>query len=153
MRPRLFSFELAWTDAAFDAIYPEGTALPHGIRELNPPRYVDDLLLAIPLEQSMGLRVALWIVALAPLFVLGKLATIASISPEDRARVLERLLASPVYAVRQLTLSLKAMATLLYVQSAPARRSMMVPVPTSAGGLVARRSPKKSRGDHEHAAE
>lgn len=173
MRPRLSSFELAWTDAAMGAIYPEGTALPHGIARQEPARYFDQLLADAPLEQSIGLRVALWIVGLAPLFVIGKLGTIASLEPADRERVLERLLASPVYAVRQLVLGLKAMATLLYVRSDAVRASMVTPRHggralvalgvrgRSDGGEASAAEPaaadstitRTERGSHEHAAE
>lgn len=53
MRPRLVPFELAWTEAVFDAIFPDGTALPHGIRHLNLARYLDELLIAVPLDSSV----------------------------------------------------------------------------------------------------
>jgi hypothetical protein len=164
MRPRLLPFELAWTDAAFDAIFPDGTALPHGVARLHPARFFDELLVEIPLEQSLGLRVALWIVALAPLFTIRKLGTIASIEPAERTRVLERLLASPTYAVRQLTLGLKAMAALLYVQSSDVRAAMTEPVrgPAASSRLVTLRTSQRPSdpppshgqgGSHEHAAE
>ncbi len=42
--------------------------------------------------------------------------------------MLERLITSPVYVVRQLAMSFKAIATLLYVQSAAIRAAMTVPV-------------------------
>jgi hypothetical protein len=158
--PRLLSFELTWTDAAFDAIHPdpaprgseerERAALPHGIKHMHPARFFDDLLAEIPLEQSLGLRVALWIVALAPFFTIRRLATIASLGPEDRRRVLERLLASPIYAVRQLVTGLKAMAALLYAKSPAVRSAMMAPY---ASKVVPLRLVKKTEGSHEHAAE
>lgn len=143
MRPRLTSFELAWIEAAFDAIYPEGTSLPHGIARLGPARHFDALLAQVPFEQSIGLRAALWIVALAPLFVIGKLATMASLAPGDRARVLDRLLASRVYAVRQLVLGLKATATMLYVQDDAVRAAMTTPL-RGARPLVTLRRPERT---------
>src|SRR4051812_11987071 len=127
MRPRLFAFERAWTDAAFDAIHPDGTVLGHGVRSMDPASYLDGVLREVPFEQSLGLRVALWIVALAPLFTVRKLGTIASIDESARGRVLMALLTSPVYAIRQLTLGLKAMAALLYAQSDAARVAMTKP--------------------------
>ncbi len=127
MRPHLLPFERAWTDAAFDAIYPDGTALGPGVASMHPARFFDSALRDLPLEQSLGLRIALWIVALAPLFTITKLGTIASVAPGERTRVLERLLASPIYAVRQLVMALKAMATLLYAQSAAVRAAMTTP--------------------------
>lgn len=169
--PALASFELAWTDAAFDTIYPEPplSVLPHGILSMHPARFFEGVLASVPLEQSVGLRLTLWMVALAPLFTIRKLGTIASIGPDDRVRVLERLLTSRSYFVRQLTLSFKAIATLLYAQSERVRAAMTTPRlsdRTSHASLVsathltsrARLEAKnlastESRGAHEHAAE
>ena len=44
MRPRLFGFELAWAEAAMGAIFPEGSALVHGIARLKPGAFLDDML-------------------------------------------------------------------------------------------------------------
>lgn len=162
MRPRLFSFELAWADAAFDAMFPPPpkSALAHGIREMHPAAFLDDVLASVPVEPSIGLRVALWIVALAPLFTIRRFATIASLGEDDRERVLERLLASPIYAVRQLVVGLKAMGSLLYAKSPVVRRQMTTPLaaPLAATSLVRVRAGKGDRtqkepDDHEHAAE
>lgn len=133
MRPRLFPlarFELAWTDAAFDAIYPEppGSTLPHGVASMHPARFFDDVLARVPFEQSLGLRFTLWMIALAPLFTIRRLGTIASIDAAARGRVLEHLVASPIYVVRQLAMSFKAVATLLYAKSDAIRAAMLTPV-------------------------
>ncbi len=138
MRPRLRGFELAWTDAAFDTFFPEGSALPHGIVKMKPSKFLDDLLVEVPLEQSIGVRVTLWIVALAPLFVLRRFATITSLDLEDRVRVIDRLLASSIYAVRQLVAGFKAIATLLYAKSPEIRRAMSVPRAPAKSDLVPR---------------
>lgn len=130
--PRLFPFELAWTDATFDAIYPDPpeSRLPHGIRALAPARLLDALVRSAPFEQSFGIRVTLWLIALAPLFTIRKLGTIASIDPVDRRRVLEHLVASPIYLVRQLVIGIKALASLFYATS-PAIRDAMTRVGTA----------------------
>jgi hypothetical protein len=167
--PALASFELAWTDAAFDTIYPEPPlgVLPHGVLSMHPARFFQSVLATVPLEQSVGLRLTLWMIALAPLFTIGKLGTIASIGPDDRVRVLERLLASRNYFVRQLTMSFKAIATLLYAQSERVRVAMTTPLNpdstsqaplVSATRMTSRAKAKtaastESRGAHEHAAE
>ena len=174
MRPHLRSFEVAWIDAAFDAIYPhQGDAkevrshLPHGIASMHPAQFFDEVLARVPLEQSLGLRMTLWMIALAPLFTVRRLGTIASIPPADRTRVLERLVTSPNYVIRQLAMSFKAIATLLYVQSASIRAAMTRPVERAADGdlvsatrLTARRlttttttTTTSAEADHEHAAE
>ncbi len=162
---KLFGFELAWAAAAFDAVLPEGTALPHGIARMNPARFFADTVASSPLEQSLGLRATLWIVALAPLWLLRRPRTIRDIAPDDRRRVLERLLASPVYAVRQLVVAFKAMGSMLYAQSPEARAAMTTPrdpsfaaAPAASGAesLVTIRASAKApeEGDaHGHAAE
>lgn len=160
-RPRLLSFELAWAGAAFDAIFPEPPrgVLPHGIKRMDPARFFDELVAEIPLEQSLGLRLTLWLVALAPLFTIRRLGTIASIEEPERVRVLERLLASPIYAVRQLVLGFKAMGALLYARSGTVRAAMNAPVRGSVVRLRASkddaRAPEgRARGGaHDHAAE
>jgi hypothetical protein len=141
MSARLFSltsFELAWTEAAFDAIYPAPprSRLPHGVASMGSGPFLDDVLARVPLEQSVGIRLTLWMIALAPLFTIRKLGTIASIDAEDRGRVLDRLVTSPVYAVRQLAMSFKALATLLYAKSDAVRTAMMTPVRRAATALA-----------------
>ncbi|MBX3220158.1 MAG: hypothetical protein KF795_06530 [Labilithrix sp.] len=163
---KLFGFELAWAAAAFDAVFPERTALPHGIARMSPARFFADTVATSPLEQSLGLRLTLWIVALAPLWVLRRPRTIGELRPDERQRVLERLLASPVYAVRQLVVAFKAMGSMLYAQSPEARAAMTTPragrerehVPTGSAGaqsLVTIRLSGRPRGEgggHGHAA-
>ena len=174
LRPRLLSFELAWTDAAFDAIFPSpeptGTrpALVHGIKEMEPGRYLDGLLTTIPFEQAIGIRLTLWMIALAPLFTIWKLGTIASIDAKSRELVIDRLIASPIYVVRQLTVGLKAVATMLYGRSMAIRTQMKTPLRAATRPLVSlrlRKSPNATQdanatnltnatgGNHDHAAE
>jgi hypothetical protein len=148
---KLFGFELAWAAAAFDAILPDGTALPHGIARMNPARFFADVIAASPFEQSIGLRLTLWLVALAPLWLLRRPKTIAGIGSDDRRRVLHGLLASHVYAVRQLATAFKAMGAVLYAQS-PAARAAMTSAPRAAQ-LVALRRPLDPGESHAHAAE
>ena len=87
------------------------------------------------------------------------MSTIATIGPAERQRVLERLLASHVYAIRQLVVAFKALGSMLYAQSAEARAVMTTPRARRAdSGLIAiRRSSRgiAARGGeaHEHAAE
>lgn len=158
--PHLSGFELAWADAAFDAIFPAppsslepgSLALVHGIGEMKPGVFLDELISDAPLEAALGLRVTLWMIALAPLFVLRRFATIASLEPSDREKVLDRLLASRIYAVRQLVAGFKAMGSLLYSQSPAIRKQMNAPAATpllGEGSLVR----IKTREGHEHAAE
>lgn len=157
---KLFGFELTWAAAAFDAVFPERTALPHGIARMGPARFLADTIAVSPLEQSIGLRLTLWIVALAPLWILRRPRTISDIGPEERQRVLERLFASPVYAIRQLVVAFKAIGSLLYAQSPEARAAMTNPrsglASAGADGLVQIGPPANARtrgGANAHAAE
>jgi len=152
--PHLFAFELAWADAAFDAILPPPprSALVHGIAEMKPGAFLDDVLSEAPLEAAVGLRLTLWMIALAPLFELRRFATVASLDADDREKLLERLLSSRIYAVRQLVAGFKAMGSLLYAQSKQVRKQMTSPRTApllSEGSLVRIKAEEKG---HEHAA-
>ncbi len=145
---KLFGFELAWATAAFDAMLPEHAALPHGIARLSPARTFAELVAASPLEQSLGLRLMLWLVALAPLWLLRRPRTISSASASERLRVLEVLIASPIYGVRQLALAFKATASMFYARSPEIRRAMLAPASaTSLVRLRARSSPQEVSSD------
>jgi hypothetical protein len=159
MGPRLFKFELTWANAAFDAIFPAPphSALAHGIDKMHPAVFFDAVVARAPMEQAIGLRIALWIVALAPFFAIHRLATISSLPAGDRPRVIERLLVSPIYAVRQLVLGFKAMGALLYAQS-PAVYAQMIAPSAPLLTLRPKRSdppppPAQGGSSNEHAAE
>lgn len=152
----LFGFELAWATAAFDAVFPERTALPHGIARMGPARGFADTIAASPLEPSLGLRLSLWIVALAPLWILRRPRTIRGIGLEERQRVLACVLVSPVYAIRQLALAFKAVGAMLYARSPEARLAMTSPRSGPASDLVRLGLPADARtrgGIDAHAAE
>jgi hypothetical protein len=117
--------ELTWARDAFDAIFPSQPSGAPGVGAMNIEGYLQDTFARIPLEPVCGLRIAIWIVALAPLFVLGRLATIHGLSKPDRERVLVGLTMSPVYAVRQLVVALKAMAALLYAGDPSVRARLL----------------------------
>ena len=119
--------ELRWARAAFETIFPENATarLPMGIARLDVEGFLSDVRARSPLDAALGLRIAIWIVALAPIVVLRRFATIASLSRPERERVMRALLASPVYGVRQLVLLLKAIGALLYAGAAPVRTSIL----------------------------
>ena len=66
---------------------------------------------ATPLA-ALGLRVALWMAALAPLWLWGRLATVSKLAIERRSELLRQLLSHRTFAVRELTLLLKLAATM-----------------------------------------
>ncbi len=59
---------------------------------------------------ALGLRLALWITALAPLWLLGKVQTFRGIARERRTEILQRLLNHRFYIVREMVLVLKMSA-------------------------------------------
>jgi hypothetical protein len=123
----LMGFERRWARAAFETIFPgpERGTLPLGIGDMDLDGFLDETLKSVPFEPAVGLRLAIWILALAPLFVLGRLATLASLSFEDRERVVARIAASPIYPVRSMVVMMKAIGALLYCGDPRVRPLMM----------------------------
>jgi len=72
-------------------------------------------------KANLGLRVALAFAMWAPLWMSFRFASLAGVPPEDRARFMERLLAHPIFFVRELTLLLKLVACLAIFRSSAAR--------------------------------
>lgn len=69
----------------------------------------------------LGARVALLIAISAPVWALGRLGSLASLGAEERARLLDRLLAHRLYFVRELVLMLKVCACLAMFRSGEVR--------------------------------
>lgn len=61
---------------------------------------------------GLGLRAALWMVSLAPLWCLGRLATFSLLTLRERSELLSQLLRHRSFAVRELTLLLKLTAAM-----------------------------------------
>lgn len=133
MKP-LTSFERRWLRAILDTIFPSSDrgALPLGAADLDIDGFFDELFAQAPFESSLGLRVAIWILALAPLFVIAKPRSFAGLSVEDRERVYSKLAASRIYVVRSLVIALKAIGSLLYCGDPTVRGRILAPVPERA---------------------
>ncbi|MEB2314409.1 MAG: hypothetical protein OZ921_17940 [Sorangiineae bacterium] len=78
---------------------------------------------------ALGLRVALWIAALAPIWLLGKLRTFGGLARERRAELLARLLGHRSYVVRELTLVLKMSACMALFRGHAPRRGLPAHAP------------------------
>jgi len=61
---------------------------------------------------ALALRLALWMVVLAPLWLLGRLGTFSALALRDRTELLSHLLSHRSFAVRELTLLLKLTAAM-----------------------------------------
>ena len=69
----------------------------------------------------VGLRTALWLVALAPLWLLGRVATFSALPAPERTELLIRLLAHRSFVVRELTLLLKLTAAMALLGTSSVR--------------------------------
>ncbi len=129
---QLFSFEVSWARVAFATIFP-GSVEEHlaSAGSMDVERFIQGTCAHFTLRAALGLRLAIWVATLAPLFLLGRLATLRGLPPADRERVLDRLASSDTYAVRSLALLLKTVGALLYAGD-PAIRARLNA--TSAGG-------------------
>ena len=61
---------------------------------------------------GLGLRLAVWMVALAPLWLLGRVATFSTMARRERTELLSRLLVHNSFVVRELTMLLKLTAAM-----------------------------------------
>lgn len=139
------SFEVHWLRAILRAIFPAAPDLGLDVSagDLDVGAFYGDLRRRVPGLTALGLRLALWCVALAPLFVLRRFATVAGLLPEERQRLLTRLAESPAYGVRQLALVFKATGALLY-GAHPMVRAVMAPsspAPLRSGPRLAHDAP------------
>lgn len=133
---RLWKAEQRAMLVVFDTILPSGAgavADPRsqprggeisgpGARDVPLDRFLPVLMQRAPFQFAIGLRAALWLVLLCPLFIIGRPRTFLGLSREERTRVLDRLAASGVYALRELPNLLK-MAACLGWGSHPAVRA------------------------------
>ena len=134
--------ETTWAEAAMGAIFPGSRdAGLADIRAMDLRGFLSQVMTTVPFQAALGLRLAVWIVALAPLFVLGRFATIVGLTTADRERVVSKLVVSRSYVVRSLVLILKTMGALLYAGDGTVRARMFVPPPSSSKtGLVTLRT-------------
>ncbi len=148
----LTTIERRWARAMFETIFPGPPrgSLPVGIGDLELESFLDETFATIPVESMLGLRATIWIVALSPLFVLGRWRTLDGLDVLDRERVLTRLLASPVYFVRQLVLALKAIGSLLYCGDRAVRAQILAaPAPLAQIRTTAKAGTDPEGASHE----
>jgi hypothetical protein len=139
---KLARFEERWAEAALGAIFPG--SLEDGfadIRGMDVWGFLRQVVRAAPARAALGLRLAIWMCALAPLFVLGKLSTLAGLAAAEREKAIGRLAASSFYFVRSLVLILKTMGALLYAGDDAVRARMDARRPKSASLITLRPKP------------
>ena len=112
---KLTRFENRWAQATLASMFPgsreEGFA---DIQGMDVRGFLTGVMRTLPFRAALGLRVAVWMVALAPLVVLRRAVTIAGLEDADRERVIVTLSASGSYGVRSLVMLLKTFGALLY---------------------------------------
>jgi hypothetical protein len=122
---RLFRFERRWLLAVIETVLPAGEAgLPWGAAHAPLGRFVDDFLARAPLPAVLGLRAGLWLVILAPPFVLGRPHSFLGLPPQQRLALLDRLRRSDRYLVRESALFFKIVGCLGFCGLAPVQRQL-----------------------------
>ncbi len=126
----LTKLEITWAEAAMGAIFPGSRdAGLTDIRAMDLRGFLAQVMATVPFQAALGLRLAVWIVALAPLFVLRRFATIAGLDQAGREKVIEKLLVNRSYPVRSLVMILKTIGALLYAGDDAVRARMNAPAP------------------------
>jgi hypothetical protein len=72
-------------------------------------------------QAKLGMRAAIWLAGLSPVWLDGKAHSLLALSDEERVSILERLLAHRSFAVRELVLLLKLQAAFALLGTATAR--------------------------------
>ncbi len=112
---KLRAFEQRWLESIFVTILPEGIEGLPGAAKVEWRPFLDDFAAVAPARMFLGLRGALWLVALlAPLLVLHRPRTFMGLAADQRLRVLQGLRESRFYLVRELPVLLKSIACLAY---------------------------------------
>lgn len=114
---RLTGFEVRCARAAMEAFAPV-----HGAR-VDHVAVLERVMRASTRKAALGMRAAIWMVALAPFWLLGAVRTIVGVPLERRTRILARLLAHRVFLVRELMLLLKINVSLALLGDPAVRAS------------------------------
>lgn len=107
--------ERRWASGVLFAMFPLRAKQETFAADFGLDETIQRFFRGIPLQASLGLRAALLLVVLAPLWLLGRFAFFSDLDAADRMRVLERLMKNKVYAIRQLVTAWKAVGGLLVV--------------------------------------
>ena len=111
-------FERRWARALLEAFAPRhGPGLsPRGDEVAYLPT-LQRMMGHVQPRAALGLRLAIWVAALAPMWLWGQLGTVTSLARERRTRLLSELLKHRSFAVRELVLLLKFAACLALFSS------------------------------------
>jgi hypothetical protein len=132
-----FVFEQKWASAVLGAMFP---AEPGQTDAPDLGAGFSSIIRSAPFEAGIGLRLALFMVILAPLFVLGRPRTFMGLDAPSREKLLDALMKSSMYAVRQLLMALKTMGALVYARDEKTRRRLMAPRKANANASATARA-------------
>ncbi len=101
-------FERRWARALLAAFAPpEGSGLAPIADEVDYVGVLGRMMREATPMAALGLRMALWMAALAPCWLWGRLCTVTKLAVERRSELLGQLLVHRWFAVRELSLLLK----------------------------------------------
>lgn len=113
--PSLSTVERRWASGVLFAMFPLRDDEATFTQDFGLSETLQRFFGGIPFQAALGLRAALMLVVVAPLFLIGRFAFFPSLDARDRMRVLERLMKNSNYAVRQLVVAWKAVGGLVVV--------------------------------------
>jgi len=130
----MFAFEQRWALSILATFAPaEGPGLAPVAGEVDYLHAFETLRTRSTRLAGMGLRAALWLVALSPLWLGRGVATLPSLKQQERVDILAGLLEHPRFAVREATFLVKLAACLALLGSEAVRaRSGYDPRPESS---------------------
>ena len=109
----MLAFERRWAHAILSSFAPEnGPGLAPRASDIEYVGTFVGLYESARLIARVGIRLGLWVVALAPFWLLGRARTIGRLTLEQRQALLERLLEHRAYPVREAAFLLKLCACL-----------------------------------------
>lgn len=104
----LFAFERRWARALLEAFAPPGgPGLAPQPGEVDYVAGIQRMLDSFTQRAALGLRVALWIGALAPVWMGARLSSIAGVPMARRTQLVQRLLSHRLFLVRELMFLIK----------------------------------------------
>jgi hypothetical protein len=109
----MFAFEKRWAEAVLSAFTPPGEGrLAPAPGEVDFGGTMGRLFVVCGTKMALGFRLSLWIAALAPIWMWGKLSTAVSLSVARRTELLRDLCGHRLHLLRELGLLLKLAASL-----------------------------------------
>ena len=125
------SLERRWLCAIFDTILPASAAgFTPAPSDVPLEVFFRDLERSAPSDFNLGLRVAVWVVMLAPPFTVRRMRPFTSLDSAERLAVVERLAASKVYLLREIPLLLKMVGCLGYCGVPEVQSGLGIPLST-----------------------